>query len=74
VWEKTDNMPNSVEITITMGSSDPGKADTTITKVIDIPCTATAKIGAVPLIGRSGTSGTGRQSGQGQGQNTSGGS
>ncbi|MBM3888566.1 MAG: prepilin-type N-terminal cleavage/methylation domain-containing protein [Verrucomicrobia bacterium] len=66
-WEKTDAMPASVEIGITMGSADPGKPDVTVTKAIDIPCTAVAQIGTAPQAGGSRT-GTSGQSGRGSGQ------
>jgi hypothetical protein len=73
-------------MSITMGGADPAKGDVTVVKLIDIPCTATAQIGAVPQASGSGTRGasgqsgrsSGQQSGQGQGSGgggaTSGGS
>ncbi|MBI5685145.1 MAG: prepilin-type N-terminal cleavage/methylation domain-containing protein [Verrucomicrobia bacterium] len=56
-WDDPNTMPASLEMTITMASSNPNQADVTLAKVIDIPCTASAQIGTVPIATRSRTTG-----------------
>ncbi|MFA7005255.1 MAG: prepilin-type N-terminal cleavage/methylation domain-containing protein, partial [Verrucomicrobiia bacterium] len=64
-WDDATTMPGSLEMTITMASSNPNQADVTLVKSIDIPCTASAQIGTVPMGSSSGT-GSGRSSSGGQ--------
>jgi general secretion pathway protein J len=66
-WENTEAMPAAVEITLTMASSDPtAQSEVTLTKLMQIPTTATAQLG--PLVdeggGGSTQSGPGGQGGQ----------
>ncbi|MCX6897908.1 MAG: prepilin-type N-terminal cleavage/methylation domain-containing protein [Verrucomicrobia bacterium] len=79
-WDDATTMPGSLELTITMASSNPNQADVTLVKSMDIPCNAAAQIGTVPMgsssrtgqSGQSGRSSTGGQSG-GSGGSTGGG-
>ena len=66
-WDDPNTMPSTLEITITMASSNPGQTDVTLVKAIDVPCTAAAQIGMVPLPSSSGRTGRGGQSGGGSG-------
>jgi general secretion pathway protein J len=52
-WDDPNTMPTSLEMTITMASSNPNQADVSLVKCVDIPCTAAAQIGAVPVITRN---------------------
>ena len=47
-WDDATTMPPALELTITMASSNPTQGDVSLVKIIDIPCTGAAQIGAVP--------------------------
>jgi general secretion pathway protein J len=76
-WDDPKSMPQSIEMTITMAHSNPSQADVTLVKSIDIPCTAAAQIGVVPMASSSGSGQSGRSGQPGQsgrsGQPSSGG-
>lgn len=59
-WDDATTMPGSLELTITMASSNPNQADVTVVKNMDIPCNAAAQIGTVPMGSSSGTGRSGR--------------
>ena len=48
-WDDPNTMPGSLEMTITMASSNPNQPDVSLVKNIDIPCNAAAQIGSVPM-------------------------
>ena len=63
-WDDTTTMPQSLEMSITMASSNPSQPDVTLVKGIDIPCNAAAQIGSVPMGSSSGTGQSGKSGSQ----------
>ncbi|MCX6909981.1 MAG: prepilin-type N-terminal cleavage/methylation domain-containing protein [Verrucomicrobia bacterium] len=59
-WDDATTMPQSLELTITMASSNPSQPDVALVKSIDIPCNAAAQIGSVPMGSSSGTGQAGK--------------
>ncbi len=73
-WDDATTMPGSIELTITMANSNPGQADVTLVKSIDIPCNAAAQIGTVPAAPSSATSRSSRSTSSGSTSSKSSGS
>jgi general secretion pathway protein J len=65
-WDDTTTMPASLELSITTASPNPNQPDVTVVKSIDIPCTAAAQIGSVPMGSSSRTGQSSRPSAGGQ--------